>query len=110
MNKVQFKQLIDSNNGTVIFKFTATWCNPCKKAAPIIDEYKNKLPNGFIFYEIDIDESIEVYAMLKSKKIVAGIPSIVAYYDDNDSFWPDECVSSSSSHDIGIFFNTIINH
>jgi hypothetical protein len=46
---------------------------------------------------------------LKSKRIVSGIPSLVAYYKDNTSLWPDEAISSSDPTDIKAFFNTVVN-
>lgn len=109
MDKSSFKELLSNNNGVIILKFTATWCAPCKKASPIISEYKNNLPESYQFIEIDIDESLDVYGTLKSKRIVSGIPSLVAYYKDNTSLWPDEAISSSDPTDIKAFFDTVLN-
>ncbi len=93
----------------IIIKFTADWCGPCKKAKPIIDENLRKLPESILFNEVDIDESIEVYGMLKSKRLVTSIPALICYNKDNDSLWPDEIISSSNKNDIDNFFNKCIN-
>lgn len=109
MNKTSFKELLNNNNDVIIIKFTASWCAPCKRASPIINEYKNSLPESYQFIEVDIDESLEVYGTLKSKRIVSGIPSLAAYYKDNTSLWPDEVISSSNPSDIKAFFDTVID-
>ena len=67
----QFKELIFSidTKTKVIIKFTAPWCGPCKKIQPIVQELVNNLPNNIKFIEIDIDESLELYVLLKKYKI-----------------------------------------
>ena len=109
MNKTSFKELLENNSAVIIVKFTAAWCAPCKRSSPFINECKNNLPETYQFIEIDIDESLELYGTLKSKRIVAGIPSLIAYYKDNTSIWPDEAISSSDPNDIEAFFNTVTN-
>ena len=108
-SKQDFEKVIRNKTDKVIFKFTADWCGPCKKAKPIIDENLRKLPETILFNEIDIDESIEVYGMLKSKRLVTSIPALICYNKDNDSLWPDEIISSSNKNDIDNFFNKCIN-
>ena len=109
MDKTSLKDLLNNNNDVIIFNFTATWCAPCKRASPIINDLKNNLPTTYQFIEVDIDESLDIYGTLKSKRIISGIPSLVAYYKDNKSIWPDEALSSSDPNDIKAFFQTVIN-
>ena len=108
-SKQDFENVLRNKTDKVIFKFTADWCGPCKKAKPIIDENLKKLPESILFNEVDIDESIEVYGMLKSKRLVTSIPALICYNKDNDSLWPDEIISSSNKNDIDNFFNKCIN-
>ena len=98
MDKICLKELLNNNDDVIIFKFTATWCAPCKRASPVINNYKNNLPETYQFIEVDVDESLDIYGTLKSKRIVSGIPSlvVVAYYKDNSSIWPDEALSRLS--------------
>lgn len=48
------------NKNVVILDFWATWCGPCKRAMPIIeqvaDEYKKK---GVLLYAVNLEESAE---------------------------------------------------
>ena len=107
INKEIFKRIIEENDGKVIFKLTATWCGPCKNAAPYINKRLTSLPANVKYYEIDIDESLDVYGMLKTKRMVSGVPSLLCYYNENKSMWPDEAISSSSEDQINIFFDTV---
>mgnify|MGYP001320572351 FL=1 len=86
-----FKELLYNidNNTKVIIKFTAIWCAPCKKIQPVVKELVNDLPNNIKFIEIDIDESLELYVLLKKYKQVNGIPAILVYNNRNteDDKW-----------------------
>lgn len=86
-----FKELLYKmdNNTKVIIKFTACWCAPCKKIQPVVKELVNDLPNNIKFIEIDIDESLELYVLLKKYKQVNGIPAILVYNNRNteDDKW-----------------------
>jgi len=39
--------------------------------------------------------------------MVSGVPSLLCYYNENKSMWPDEAISSSSEDQINIFFDTV---
>lgn len=87
----QFKELVFSidTKTQVIIKFTASWCAPCKKIKPTVQELVDTLPNNIKFIEIDIDESLELYVLLKKYKQVNGIPAILVYNNRNrdDDKW-----------------------
>lgn len=115
INKEVFKELINQNDGKMIFKFTATWCSPCKKAAPIINSHLDKIKenidkDNIKFFEIDIDKSVDVYGLLKSKRMIQGVPSLIFYNSENKSLWPDVAISSSNEKDINYFFDTVLEN
>jgi hypothetical protein len=53
---------------------------------------------------IDVDESLELYGLLKQKKMVNGIPAILAYYAGNKSYIPDDSVVGANMQQIQLFF------
>ena len=103
------KQLVD--NQKIIIKFTAEWCAPCKGIKPICDNYISKLPNNIFFQEIDVDESIELYSFLKTKKMLNGIPAILTYNAGNKEhfFIPDDSVLGGDKKQVEAFFQRIIS-
>jgi thioredoxin 1 len=106
MSKDSFSQLLQTNNGLLIIKFGAEWCGPCKKIDPLVYEWMNKLstqPNVQCAI-IDIDDNFEIYAFLKSKKMVNGVPVILCYKKGNISWIPDKAVVGADERQVNIFF------
>lgn len=100
------KELLKSHK-CVVIKFTATWCKPCKNSQPFIENNLKSLDENVKYLEFDIDETLELYGTLKSKRILNGIPSLVCYKNTNETIYPDFCISSSSENDINQFFNEV---
>lgn len=100
----ELQNILNANPGIVIIKFSATWCSPCKRAAPHINSAIANLPNTYKVYFLDIDESLEIYAYFKTKRMVSGIPSMIAWRKGNTTSIPDNMVSSSDTKQIDAFF------
>lgn len=64
--------LEQSNEGAVLVKFHASWCNPCKKMAPILDEVLQDFTD-LGYHSVDIDENME----LPSEFGVMGVPTLI---------------------------------
>jgi thiol-disulfide isomerase/thioredoxin len=109
-NKQHFQQLLETNPGALIIKFGAEWCSPCKQIEPHVHAIMEKLPDQIQSMIIDVDEWFEVYAFLKSKKMVNGIPVILCYYKGNVSYIPDEVVIGANIPQINYLFQTAIEH
>jgi len=104
-NKMVFHQALESNPGVIIIKFGAEWCGPCKKIEEHVNILMNSMPSNVQSYIIDIDESLEVYSFLKTKKMVKAIPSILAYYKtDEATYIPDDIVIGADAVAINEFF------
>lgn len=97
-------------NQVLIIKFTATWCMPCKKIKSITEECVKTIPKFIKFIEIDIDESIELYMKLKNKKMVNGIPAILAYKSGEHDYWyiPDDSCLVGNVEEVKKFFERTI--
>jgi thioredoxin 1 len=106
MSKTQFTNLLQSNKGLLIIKFGAEWCGPCKKIDPLVYDWMNKLsvrPNIQCAI-IDVDDNFEIYAFLKSKKMVNGVPVILCYKKGNDTWIPDKTIVGADEKQVNLFF------
>lgn len=43
-----------------IVDFSATWCGPCKRVAPILDELAKEYAGKIVFYKVDVDACKEL--------------------------------------------------
>jgi thioredoxin-like negative regulator of GroEL len=102
------EELKNNNPGLILVKFGATWCKPCKKVDTLIKERMLQMPDTFSCFIIDIDECLDVYAFLKAKRMVNGIPSILAWKKGNQGIIPDAVVASSNENEINIFFENCL--
>jgi thiol-disulfide isomerase/thioredoxin len=99
-----FSDILESNPGIVIIKFGAEWCGPCKKIEAQVLGSMNLMPDNVLCYIIDVDDCFEIYAYLKSKKMVNGIPAILAYYKNNLSYIPSDSVLGANVDQVDLFF------
>ena len=96
----------------LIVKFTAEWCGPCKN---IYDYCLTKFESieesdkDVMCIEVNVDDSFDIYAFLKQKKMIQGIPTIFLYKKGKDNYIPDECVSGTDLNELDIFFSKINN-
>ncbi len=83
--------MLKVNPGHIVIKFGADWCGPCKRIHDNVQAFFAQCPQpAVVCFDIDIDESFDVYAYLKAKKMVNGIPAVLVYSKGNESFIPDD--------------------
>lgn len=105
MTKNSFANLLETNQGILIIKFGAEWCGPCKKIDPLVYKLMSQMPYPKATCAIiDIDDNFEIYAFLKSRKMVNGVPAILCYKKGNLSFIPDNTVIGSDENQVNLFF------
>ena len=104
-----FLELVKSTDKPIIVKFSATWCAPCKAIKSFVDELFKKYGNQALCMEIDIDESVDLYAFLRMRKMVNGVPTILCYHEENESIYPDDSISGTNKENIEHFFKENIN-
>ena len=108
-NRDIFFEMLKLNPGVFIFKFGAEWCGPCKVIKKYIDNVSLVLPdNKMHIYNVDVDECFDLYAYLKQKKMITGIPTLLAYKTGNTYFAPDASISGTNEADLTHFFNTCL--
>ena len=103
-NADDLSELLQLNPGLIIIKLGATWCGPCKKIEPLVNEWLQKMPSNVCKAIIDIDENIDLYGFYKKKRVVQGVPTIMAYYEGNDHYIPDDITFGSDAKTTNDFF------
>ena len=63
-----------SNKNLVMLDFFATWCGPCRKLSPLLEEASTK--HGFKLIVIDVDKNKE----LSSQFNISSIPHVFLYH------------------------------
>lgn len=63
----------------VMVDFFATWCGPCKRLAPVIEELSSELEGKVDVYKLDIDQSPDIAARFK----VSSVPTIMVFEGGN---------------------------
>ena len=53
--KKEFKKSIASDIPVLVY-FSASWCTSCEPMAPIFQQLKEEIEDGFEFLELDVDE------------------------------------------------------
>ena len=105
-----FFQLLTNNPGLIIVKFGAEWCGPCKLISPVLEGFFATSPNNVVCADIDVDESFDIYAFMKSKKMVNGIPVILCYKKGNTTFIPDDSITGADPGQLHAFFTRCGQH
>jgi len=99
-----FYDYLVNNQGIIIVKFGAEWCQPCKRIDKLVHDSMFFMPDNVQNMILNIDESFELYAYLKNKKMVNGIPALLCFYKGNHTFIPDDSVSGADASQINAFF------
>ncbi len=70
-----FKNDVLNSKEPVLVDFYATWCGPCKKMAPVIDELSSEYANKVKFLRVDVDTNNKLAAEFK----INSIPTFITY-------------------------------
>ena len=103
-NRNEFLELLKLNPGLIIIDLNASWCGPCKKIQPIVDAFFAQSPDNVIACSLDVDENFDLYAYMKSKRQVNGIPFLGCWIKSNESFAPDFSHTGSDPQGLDEFF------
>jgi len=96
----EFKALIQENkNKTIVVKFYANWCMPCKKINSLVYELFEKINNSKLMILVNIDEQSDISSFLK----ITQIPTIMTYKNGER----DNAIVSSDEEELTTFFSKI---
>lgn len=59
----------------VLVDFFATWCGPCKRLAPVLDEVAKEMEGKIQVYKVDIDQSPDLAANYR----VNSVPTLILF-------------------------------
>jgi thiol-disulfide isomerase/thioredoxin len=100
-----FLEILKRNPGLMIFKYTANWCKPCKTVKTLVDSHFETMSSKTILcFDVDIDENFDLFSYMKTKKMMKGIPTLMAYKQGTTSFVPDDSISGTDVNEIIAFF------
>jgi len=101
MKRTDYLSLLDKNENTLVVFITATWCAPCLSIKKYVEKKLENIP--YLLIDVDIDS--DVYASLRSKKQLKGVPTLLAYTKGN--IIPSASISGTNKLDINTFFDKI---
>ena len=68
------KEAIESGK-TVVIDFRATWCGPCMKLGPVVEELAEKYGDRAVIGKLNIDEETEIVA----ENRIRSIPTVLFF-------------------------------
>jgi thioredoxin 1 len=61
----------------VVVDFWATWCGPCRKLSPVIEEISDEYAGKVKFAKVNIEQSVEI----AKNYSISGIPCLLVFKD-----------------------------
>jgi thiol-disulfide isomerase/thioredoxin len=108
-SRKEFAELISHNPGIIIVKLGATWCGPCQRIEPTVKHFFENSPANCLCVTIDIDKSIDIYAVLKRNRIINGVPGLLCYTTEEDNIYPSFVCNTGDINEVNKFFQNCMN-
>ncbi|MGK3991927.1 thioredoxin [Sorangium sp. So ce1024] len=75
VNDLNFAREVLETDTPVLVDFSASWCAPCKRLAPIVDEIADETAGQVKVVKLDVDESPAAAKQFG----IRGLPTVVAF-------------------------------
>jgi thioredoxin 1 len=72
-----FKSSVLASKKPVLVDFFATWCGPCKRMAPIVEDTAQKYSGRLAVYKLDIDQSPDIAKQYS----ISAVPTLLIFKD-----------------------------
>ncbi len=70
-----FESEVINSQIPVVVDFWATWCGPCRKLGPVIDEIAKEYEGKVKFAKVNVEECLET----AKKYSISGLPSLLVF-------------------------------
>ena len=70
-----FETEVEKEDQLTLVDFWATWCGPCRKLSPVIDDLANEFGDKVKFVKIKVDENLQT----AQKYSVSGVPCLLVF-------------------------------
>lgn len=102
----------NQENAAIIIKFGASWCAPCQTIKSTVHKNFEQLSPNFILFDLDVDDNLELYMVLKKVKMVTSIPTLLGYCkveERSSTSWyaPQISYIGSDKNQVNNFFSQI---
>ena len=75
LNDSTFESEVINSSVPVLVDFWATWCGPCRKLGPVVDEIAETYQGKVKFAKVNVEESLET----AKKYSISGLPSLLVF-------------------------------
>src|SRR5690606_40000970 len=76
-NDMNFEDEVIQSSETVLVDFTAAWCGPCKRLAPIVEEAAEAVKGKVKVGKLDIDDA----PITASRLGISSVPTLIVFKD-----------------------------
>ena len=70
-----FETEVEKSDILTLVDFWATWCGPCRKLSPVIDDLANEFEGKVKFVKIKADENLQT----AQKFSISGVPCLLLF-------------------------------
>jgi len=77
VNDSNFETEVLSSDIPVVVDFWATWCGPCRKLGPVLDDIASEFDGKVKFVKVNTDENIKT----AKDYAISGLPSLLVFKD-----------------------------
>ena len=75
INDSTFETEVLNCDKPVVVDFWATWCGPCRKLGPILDDIANEFGDKVKFVKVNTDENLKI----AKDYAISGLPSLLVF-------------------------------